>query len=100
VKMTGILNYLLNCFLLIIPALILNLLWASRLPPMWQFEYFWRDIPPAIAYGEIISRIAVNVLPVFMPLRISGSLPVECCWPIEDKICLSAVCSDEETLPS
>ena len=70
-KTTAVLKYLLNCFLLIIPALILNLLWATRLPPMWQFEFFWKDIPPAIAYGENISRILVNVLPVFMPLRVS-----------------------------
>ncbi len=70
-KTTAVLKYLLNCFLLIIPALILNLLWAARLPPMWLFESFWKDIPPAIVYGERISSIAVNVLPVFMPLRIS-----------------------------
>ncbi len=70
-KTTVVLKYLLNCFLLIIPALILNLLWVARLPPMWQFESFWKDIPPAIAYGETISRIVVNVLPVFMPLRVS-----------------------------
>jgi hypothetical protein len=70
-KPTSGLKYLPSCFLLIIPALILNLLWASRLPLMWRFESFWNDIPPAIAYGEIISRPVVNVLPVFMPLRVS-----------------------------
>lgn len=68
---TVVLRYLQNCFLLVIPALVLNLLWATRLPPMWQFEFFWKDIPPAIAYGENISRIVFNVLPVFMPLRVS-----------------------------
>jgi hypothetical protein len=71
VKTTAVLKYLLNCFLLIIPALILNLLWATRLPPMWQFEFFWKNIPPAITYGENISRTLVNVLPVFMPLHVS-----------------------------
>ncbi|HLC04422.1 MAG TPA: hypothetical protein VJK02_15410 [Anaerolineales bacterium] len=70
-RMTKALKYLLNCFLLITPVLILNLLWASRLPPMWQVEFFWKDISPAIAYGENISRLLVNVLPVFMPLRLS-----------------------------
>ena len=70
-KITKVLKYLLNCFLLITPALILNLLWATRLPPMWQVDFFWKDIPPAIAYGENISRIFINFLPVFMPLRVS-----------------------------
>jgi hypothetical protein len=70
-KTTAIREYLLNCFLLIVPILILNLLWTNRLPPMWQMEFFWKDIPSAISSGENISRIAVNVLPVFMPLRIA-----------------------------
>lgn len=70
-KPTVILKFLLNCFLLIVPVLILNLLWANSLPPMLQVEFFWQDIPPAIAYGENISRLVVNILPVFMPLRIS-----------------------------
>ena len=70
-KARCVVKYLLNCFPLIVPALTLNLLWTSRLPPMWQFEFFWKDIPPAIAYGENISRVVVNVLPVFMPLRVS-----------------------------
>jgi hypothetical protein len=70
-KTTAIRKYLLNCFLLIVPVLILNLLWTNRLPPMWQMEFFWKDIPSAISSGENIFRIAVNVLPVFMPLRIA-----------------------------
>ncbi len=70
-KMRAVLKYLLNCFLLIVPALVLNLLWASRLPAEWQFDAFWRDIPPALAYGERITSLVVNVLPVLMPFRIS-----------------------------
>lgn len=66
-----VLKYLMNCFLLVVPALVVDLLWASRLPPAWQFDVFWRNIPPAVAYGERISSLVVNILPVFMPLRIS-----------------------------
>ena len=70
-KTQVVLKYLQNCFLLVVPALIVNLLWASRLPAEWQFDVFWRDIPPALAYGERISSLVVNVLPALMPLRIS-----------------------------
>lgn len=66
-----LLKYASNSFLLVIPALIVDLLWASHLPAEWQFDVFWRDIPPALAYGERISSLIVNILPVFMPLRIS-----------------------------
>lgn len=65
------LKYLLNCFLLVVPALVVDLLWASRLPPDWRFSVFWKDIPPALVYGERISSLVVNILPVLMPLRIS-----------------------------
>lgn len=63
--------YLLNCFLLILPALFLNVAWAARLPPMWQAGSFWQSIPPAIAYGENATRVLVNILPVFMPLHVA-----------------------------
>ncbi|GEM_PF-2982483 len=56
-------KYLSNCFLLILSALIINLLWASRLPPMWQSEAFWQDIPIAISAGETVTRIVVNLPP-------------------------------------
>ena len=70
-KMRVLLRYLQNCFLLIVPALVLDLLYASRLPDEWQFDVFWRDIPPALTFGERITSLVVNILPVFMPLRIS-----------------------------
>lgn len=71
-KTAALRKYLLNCFLLILPALAVNLAWAGRLPPMWRFGVFWRDIPPVIAYVENITRLVVNVLPVFMPLRVAA----------------------------
>jgi len=67
----NLIKYVPNSFLLVIPALIVNLFWASRLPPEWQFDVFWRDIPPALAYGERISSLVVNILPVFMIFGIS-----------------------------
>ncbi len=66
-----LLKYVSNSFLLVVPALVVDLLWASRLPAEWQFDVFWREIPPALAYGERISSLVVNILPVFMPLCIS-----------------------------
>ena len=70
-KTQGALKYIMNSFLLVIPALVVDLLWASRLPAEWQFDAFWRDIPPFLAYGERISSLAVNILPVFMPLHVT-----------------------------
>jgi len=49
----------------------MDLLWASRLPAEWRFDGLWRDIPLILASGERISSLVVNILPVFMPLRIS-----------------------------
>lgn len=69
-KPPTVFGYLFSCFLLIVPVLVLNLAWILRLPPMWQSGVFWKDIPPIIVYGEAISRIAVNVLPVLMPLHV------------------------------
>jgi hypothetical protein len=66
-----LLKYVSNSFLLVVPALVVDLLWASRLPAGWQFDVFWRDIPTALAYGERISSLVVNILPVFMTFGIS-----------------------------
>jgi hypothetical protein len=63
-------KYLLNCFLLMIPVLIWNVLLLKKLPSQFQSEVFWKNIPWAIAYGENFSRTIVMMLPLLMPLSV------------------------------
>ena len=72
--MSEILTYGLNCFLLIIPILLGNVIFAKRLPVAFQPEVFGRNIPPFIKYSEITLRIFVLIFPVLMPLNISSPL--------------------------
>lgn len=62
--------YLLNCFLLIIPILLFNVIFAGSLPKAFSAEIFWKDIPPAVATGENILRGLVLIFPLLMPLKI------------------------------
>lgn len=63
-------KYLLNCFLLLIPVLLWNVLFIGYLPPAFDPEVFWNDIPSSISYSENILRIAMFVLPAFMVLSV------------------------------
>jgi hypothetical protein len=63
-------KYLFNCFLLMVPVLIWNVLLLKRLPSQFQSDVFWKDIPWAIAYGENFSRTIVMILPLLMPLSL------------------------------
>lgn len=60
---------LLNCFTLLIPILLLNVLYADKLPAAYQMDFFWEDIPWYIAIIENISRIVVFVLPLILRLE-------------------------------
>jgi hypothetical protein len=64
-------KYLNNCFLLIIPILIWNVILTNKLPKAFQPEIFWKDIPSILSYGENISRTIVFVSTLLMPLNIS-----------------------------
>lgn len=66
-------HYLWNCFWLIIPVLLLNVSLASRLPAPYQPAVFSSAIPKWLAAGEDTARIAVFLLPLFMPLQIVTS---------------------------
>ncbi len=68
--MKNILSYFLNCFLLIIPILLWNVLFASSLPKGYAMDFFWKDIPPYIGTVENVLRMVVILLPLLMPLRI------------------------------
>ena len=62
--------YLSNCFWLIFPVLVLNMLLARRLPRFYQAAVF-DNVPNWIAAGENILRIVVFLAPIPMPLGIS-----------------------------
>ena len=67
---------LLNCFALVVPVLLLNLLLTDRLPQaMFGREVFWQHIPPAVAYGENVLRAAVIAIPLLIPLCRAGCTP-------------------------
>jgi hypothetical protein len=63
-------NYLLNCLLLLLPIMVWNLIFASKLPRAYSEEVFSKNIPHFITGGEIFFRLLVFILPVLMPLRI------------------------------
>ena len=63
-------HYIRNCFWLMVPSILLLFIAADRLPPAFQAEVFWNDIPWFIAWPENLFRTAVFALPAFMPLSI------------------------------
>ena len=48
-----------------------NWVLANQLPIYFQPDIFWKDIPTGLAYGENISRVAVFILTLLMPISIS-----------------------------
>jgi len=65
-----ILKYALNCFILLIPIFLWNILFATSLPRGYSIEFFWKDIPPIVGTTENILRIVAFFLPLLMPLTI------------------------------
>ena len=65
-----ILRYALNCFILVIPIFLWNILFATSLPSGFSMEFFWKDIPPIVGTTENITRIIAFFLPLLMPLTI------------------------------
>jgi hypothetical protein len=60
--MTG---YVLNCFLLVVPVLLLNLVFARHLLPGYQPSQ-WNDVPAAVTVPENALRILVMALPLLL----------------------------------
>jgi hypothetical protein len=60
-----------NSFWLIVPILIWNTIFYSRLPAQYQPEIFDKGIPPIIAFGENIFRILVFGLPLLFSIGLS-----------------------------
>jgi hypothetical protein len=67
-------KYTINCFLLTLPIMIWNIVLINKLPQAFQSDVFWKDIPIFLTYGENISRIAVFILTLLMPLSIKTAL--------------------------
>jgi hypothetical protein len=59
-------RYFLNCFLLLIPIFIWNIIFIDALPRSYSPEIFWKDIPKTISYSENILRIIVFIMPAIM----------------------------------
>ncbi len=58
-----------NTFWLLVPILAFNIVFVSRLPPAFQADVFWRDIPAWIGTPENVFRYFVLLLPLVMRLR-------------------------------
>lgn len=59
-------KYLSNCFLLLIPLFLWNIILVGYLPQTYSPDIFWKDIPNWIGYSENILRILVFAFPVIM----------------------------------
>ncbi len=71
-KATSLFDYLLNCLLLLLPIMVWNLIFASKLPRAYSDGVFSKDIPSFIANGENIFRSIVFILPILMPIKIES----------------------------
>lgn len=66
-------NYFINCFILILPILIWNILFSRYLPSSYQPDVFSKDIPSFLIYGETVSRLIIFLLAFLMPLSIQST---------------------------
>jgi hypothetical protein len=66
-------TYLLNCFLLLLPIFIWNMIFANKLPEKYTDKGNWDNIPKLLAAAENTLRTIVFLLPVVMKLSFSGT---------------------------
>jgi len=66
-------TYLLNGFVLVIPILLFNILFASKLPKEFSPDRFDEGVPRALLTSENILRGLVMFLPLLMPLRFEST---------------------------
>ncbi|MFT6502375.1 MAG: hypothetical protein ACJASQ_002501 [Crocinitomicaceae bacterium] len=59
-------KYVLNCFWLLIPIFLWNILLVGYLPESYGPDVFEKDIPMLVGYGENVLRIVVFGLPIIM----------------------------------
>ncbi len=63
-------SYLSNCFILLIPVFLWNVIFADKLPELYRRNNFWNNIPDFIKILENILRIIVFFFPLFLKLEI------------------------------
>lgn len=63
-------RYLLSSFLLLLPVLAFNAIFAGALPAPFQPEVFWSEIPAPLAWVENMARIGTLALPLLMPIAL------------------------------
>ena len=61
---------MLSCGLLLLPVFVWNAMFMGSLPPAYQADEFWRDIPAILGSVENTLRLLVFALPFLMPLNI------------------------------
>ena len=59
-------KYFKNCFLLLLPIIVWNLIFMDDLPKKLNMEFPMDDIPAIIGCGENVLRVLVFALPLFM----------------------------------
>jgi hypothetical protein len=62
-----------NGFMLFIPILLFNVVLAKYLPPAYEMKSFNTNIPKLISMGELIGRVCVFGLPLFLSLNYSSA---------------------------
>lgn len=60
-----------NGYILFIPILLFNYIFVKYLPPAYEMKSFNTNIPKQISIGELIGRLFVFGLPLFMSLNYS-----------------------------
>jgi len=73
IKMNLVQNILSNGFVAIIPVLVWNLIFTSKLPPAYEPESFNNNIPLTITIGENLFRFVVFLMPLLFRLNITSS---------------------------
>lgn len=65
-------KYIFNCFLLLVPILLWNIILTDYLPVAFSPVIFWKDIPDWVSFSENTLRIVIMVIPFIMILSIKS----------------------------
>lgn len=68
---------LLNGYIPLIPILVWNFIFASRLPQAYDYQSFNSNIPLIITVGENLFRSIIFILPLFFRLNINSCLNIK-----------------------
>jgi hypothetical protein len=71
-KLSVAFPYFQNTFWLLIPILVFNIIFIKKLPPVYQADIFWENIPAWVGIPENLLRILIFLLLLVMRLEISS----------------------------